>query len=128
MNGRSMRTIALVFALSFLATTAALAADAPLSTDKAEDDKQRIAQLEQRIARLEQRIEDLQRQIDELQASQAQQNELLNAHSAEIHALKEGRTEDDLDHHQVEGQTGNDLGRQVKALKERLDALERPVR
>ena len=104
----TMTTIALVFSLFLLATTAALAADAPQPADKIEDDKQRIA-------RLEQRIEGLQGQIDELQASQVQQNELLKAHSAEIHALKEGRTE-------------NDLGRQVKALKERLDALERPVR
>ena len=115
MTKNTIPGIVLVFSLFFLATTAALAADAPQSADKAEDDKQRIARLEQRIAYLEQRIEALQGQIDELQAGQAQQNELLKAHSAEIHALKEGRTE-------------NDLGRQVKALKERLDALERPVR
>ena len=122
MNGSGKSTIALAFVLFLLATTAAFAADSPQPADQPEDDKQRIA-------RLERRIEDLQAQIDELQASQAQQNELLAAHQAEIDMLNgfvgtSGRGGGGL----REGGSGGDLGRQVRALKERLDALERSAR
>lgn len=128
MNGRTVKTTrTLAFALFFLATPAAFAADAPRPVDTPEDDKQRIA-------RLERRIEDLQARIDELQASQAQQNELLAAHQAEIDRLNgsvgtSGRGGDDNGSVVgTSGGDGSDLSRQVRALKERLDALERPVR